>query len=67
MINLYPSDGDDENTRAVYLYQSMASIAEFQDDAATAEILYSKPIAVSEAMYGPDHVHILDCPLMHAE
>jgi hypothetical protein len=58
---------DEEDTRAVYIYCSMASIAEFQDDAESAEILYAKLITVSEAMYGPDHVHILDYRLVHAE
>lgn len=56
-----------ENTKTVYTYRSMAGIAEFQGDAAMAEILYAKLITLSEAMYYSEHIHVYDYRLSHAE
>ena len=56
-----------ENTKTVYSYRSMAGIAEFQCDAAMAEIFYAKLITLGEAMYYPEHIHVFDYRLSHAE
>jgi hypothetical protein len=45
----------------------MASIAEFQGDAPTAETLYAKLIALGEEIYNPEHVHVLLYRLCHSE
>lgn len=67
IIELCPHCDAPENTKAIYNYRSMASIAEFQGDAAMAEILYAKIIALSEIAYNPDHVHLLEYRVCHAE
>ena len=56
-----------ENTKAVYIYRSMAGIADFQGDAAMAEVFYAKLIILCEAMYHSEHIHVFDYRLSHAE
>ena len=67
IVERCPSSDASENTKTVYTYRSMAGIAEFQDDAAVAEILYAKLIALCEAMYYSEHIHVFDYRLSHAE
>ncbi|KAL8691623.1 MAG: hypothetical protein Q9218_003198 [Villophora microphyllina] len=62
-----PSSDASENTKTVYTWRSMASIAEFQGDAAMAEIFYAKLITLCEAMYNSEHIHVFDYRLSHAE
>ena len=56
-----------EDTKMVYIYRSMANIAEFQGDAAMAEVFYAKLMKLSEAMYHSEHIHVFDYRLSHAE
>ena len=56
-----------EHTKTVYTYRSMAGIAEFQGDAAMAEIFYAKLITLGEEIYFSEHVHVFDYRLSHAE
>ena len=67
IVERCPAISTSENTKAVYTYRSMAGIAEFQNDAAMAEIFYAKMIILGEAMYNPEHIHIYDYRLSHAE
>ncbi|KAL8851345.1 MAG: hypothetical protein Q9221_003712 [Calogaya cf. arnoldii] len=61
------SDASD-NTKTVFTYRSMAGIAEFQGDAAMAEIFYANLVRISETMqYYSEHIHVLDYRLSHAE
>ncbi|KAL8642160.1 MAG: hypothetical protein Q9228_001120 [Teloschistes exilis] len=62
-----PASNASKETKTVYTYRSMASIAEFRGDAAMAEILYSQLITLGEAMYHSEHVHLFDYRLSHAE
>ncbi len=62
-----PASDASENTKTVFTYRSMAGIAEFQRDAAMAEIFYAKLITLCEAMYYPEHIHVLEYRLSHAE
>ena len=62
-----PLSDASENTKTVYTYRSMAGIAEFQHDAAMAEIFYAKLITLCEAMYYSEHIHVFDYRLSHAE
>ncbi|KAL8724301.1 MAG: hypothetical protein Q9181_006890 [Wetmoreana brouardii] len=62
-----PASDASENTKTVYTYRSMASIAEFQGDAAMAEIFYAKLITLCEAMYNSEHIHVFDYRLSHVE
>ena len=62
-----PSTDANENTKILYNYRSMAGIAEFQGDAAMAEIFYEKLIKLCEAMYHSEHIHLFDYRLSHAE
>ncbi|KAK4991151.1 hypothetical protein LTR66_006622 [Elasticomyces elasticus] len=67
ILELCPASDASENTKTVYTYRSMAGIAEFQGDAAIAEIFYAKLITLCEAMYNSEHIHLLDYRLSHAE
>ena len=62
-----PASNASESTKTVYKYRSLAGIAEFQSDAAMAEIFYAKLIMLCEAMYHPEHIHVFDYRLSHAE
>lgn len=62
-----PASIGSENTRTVYIYRSMAGIAEFQGDAAMAKIFYTKLITLCEAMYHLEHIHVFDYRLSHVE
>jgi tetratricopeptide (TPR) repeat protein len=67
IIDLCPSSDASENTKTIYMYRSSASIAEFEGDASMAEILYKKLIELGEEIYNPEHVHVLEYRLCHAE
>jgi tetratricopeptide (TPR) repeat protein len=67
IIDLSPASDASENTKTIYIFRSMASIAEFQGDEPTAEILYAKLIKLGEEIYNPEHVHVLLYRLCHAE
>ena len=67
IVELSQACDTDENTKAVYLYRSMASVAEFQGDESTAELLFAKLVGICSAIYSEDHVHVFDYRLMHAE
>ncbi|EPE33392.1 P-loop containing nucleoside triphosphate hydrolase [Glarea lozoyensis ATCC 20868] len=67
IIDLSPSTDASENTKTIYMYRSSASISEFQGDASMAEILYKKLIELGEELYNPEHVHVLEYRLCHAE
>ncbi|KAF4627747.1 hypothetical protein G7Y89_g10407 [Cudoniella acicularis] len=67
IIDLCPGSDASENTKNIYTYRSMASIAEFQGDASMAEIFYTKLITLGEAIYNPEHVHVLEYRICHAE
>ena len=56
-----------EQTKTVYSFRSLAGIAEFQGNAAMAEIFYAKLIAIGEATYHSEHIHLFDYRLSHAE
>lgn len=62
-----PTTDASENTKAVYSYRSMAGIAEFQDDAAMAQIFYTKLISLCRTLYHSEHVHVYDYRLSFAE
>ena len=62
-----PASDASESTKTIYIYRSMAGIAEFQNDAAMAEIFYAKLIVLCEAIYHSEHVHVFDYRLSHAE
>ena len=62
-----PASDASEKTKTVFTYRSMAGIAEFQRDAAMAEIFYAKLITLCEAMYYAEHIHVLEYCLSHAE
>lgn len=62
-----PVSDASENTKTVYTYRSLAGIAEFQHDAAMAEIFYAKLITLCEAIYYSEHIHVFDYRLSHAE
>ncbi|KAL8841282.1 MAG: hypothetical protein Q9176_003375 [Flavoplaca citrina] len=62
-----PASDASDNTKTVFTYRSMAGIAEFQDDAGMAEILYANLVGISETLYYPEHIHVLDYRLSHAE
>lgn len=62
-----PVSDASENTKTVYTYRSMAGVAEFQGDAAMAEIFYAKLITLCEAIYHSEHIHVFDYRLSHAE
>lgn len=67
IVKRCPISDASENTKTVYEYRSMAGIAEFQGDAAIAEIFYAKLIMLGEAIYHPEHIHVFDYRLSHAE
>ncbi|KAI4112130.1 MAG: hypothetical protein LQ339_000138 [Xanthoria mediterranea] len=62
-----PASDASDNTKTVFTYRSMAGIAEFQGDAAMAEIFYANLVRISETMYYSEHIHVLDYRLSHAE
>lgn len=68
ILSLCPQSPDaSENTRKVFEFRSLASIAEFQGDSAIAEILYQKLIKLCTAIYNDQHTHVFDYRLSHAE
>ena len=67
ILDLCPSSDASDNTKTVYTYRSLASIAEFQGDAQLAEMLYSKLIDLCSTLYNPEHCHVFDYRLSHAE
>ena len=67
IVRRCPASDASENTKMVYIYRSMAGIAEFQSDAAMAEIFYAKLIVLCEAIYHSEHIHVFDYRLSHAE
>lgn len=62
-----PATDASEDTKTIYKYRSMASIAEFEGDAAVAEILYRKLVFLGEDLYHPEHMHLYDYRLSHVE
>ncbi|KAL9043578.1 MAG: hypothetical protein Q9214_003240 [Letrouitia sp. 1 TL-2023] len=67
ILDLCATTDASENTKTVFTYRSMAGIAEFEGDAALAEILYAKLIRLCEALYHSEHVHLYDYRLSHLE
>ena len=68
VLALCPSSGDtSDETRKVFELRSLASIAEFSDDPAMAEVLYRQVIQLCGAIYNEHHVHIFDYRLCHSE
>ena len=67
IVQRCPASDASENTKTIYIYRSMAGIAEFQSDAAMAEIFYAKLIVLCEAIYHSEHIHVFDYRLSHAE
>jgi len=67
ILELCSASDASKNTKTVYTYRSMAGIAEFQGDAAMAEIFYEKLITLCEAIYNSEHIHVFDYRLSHAE
>jgi len=67
IIELCPASDASENTKTIYLYRSMAAISEFQGDETMAEVLYWKLITLVEAIYNPEHAHLLEYRIFHAE
>ena len=67
IVERCPSSDASEDTKTVYTYRSRAGIAEFQGDAAMAEIFYVKLITLCEVIYNPEHIHVFDYRLSHAE
>ncbi|KAL8711892.1 MAG: hypothetical protein Q9220_003836 [cf. Caloplaca sp. 1 TL-2023] len=67
IIERCPSSDASPDTKTIYTYRSRAGIVEFQGDAAMAEILYSKLITLCERIYNPEHIHVFDYRLSHAE
>ncbi|KAL8730232.1 MAG: hypothetical protein Q9166_004209 [cf. Caloplaca sp. 2 TL-2023] len=62
-----PASDASETTKTIFTWRSMAGIAEFQDDAAMAEMFYANLITISNTLYYSEHVHVLDYRLSHAE
>lgn len=60
IVERCPASNAIENTKTIYTYRSMAANAEFQGDAAMAEIFYAKLISLSEAIYYSEHIHVYD-------
>ncbi|KAL9009929.1 MAG: hypothetical protein Q9173_005083 [Seirophora scorigena] len=67
MIERCPARDASENTKIVFTYRSRAGIVEFQGDAAIAEVLYANLIAPCQKLYAPEHVHVFEYRLSHAE
>lgn len=67
IIERCPDSDASENTKIVFTYRSRAGIVEFQGDAAMAEVLYANLIALCQRLYAPEHVHVFDYRLNHAE
>ena len=67
IVERCPATDASENTKTIYTYRSMAGIAEFQSDAALAEIFYMKLITLCETLYHSEHIHLYDYRLSHAE
>ncbi|KAK4694249.1 hypothetical protein P7C71_g3306, partial [Lecanoromycetidae sp. Uapishka_2] len=67
IVERCPASDASENTKTVYTYRSMAGIAEFQRDAAMAEIFYAKLIMLCGEIYNSEHIHVFDYRLSHAE
>ena len=67
ILDLCPKSNASEDTKSIYMYRSMASMAEFRGDASTAEILYAKLVKLGSSIYGEQHVHVFDYKLSHAE
>ncbi|KAL6714191.1 hypothetical protein ACLMJK_008686 [Lecanora helva] len=67
IVDRCPASDASDQTKEVYKYRSMAGIAEFRGDAATAEVFYAKLIALGEVMYHAEHIHLFDYRLSHAE
>ncbi|KAL8960401.1 MAG: hypothetical protein Q9193_002887 [Seirophora villosa] len=67
IIERCPASDASENTKIVFTYRSRAGIVEFQGDAAIAEVLYANLIALCQKLYAPEHVHVFDYRLSHAE
>ena len=67
IIDRCPATDASENTKTIYTYRSMAGIAEFQGDAALAEIFYKKLIILCLELYHPEHMHVYDYRLSHVE
>ena len=67
ILDRCPASDAAENTKTVFKGRSIAGIAEFQGDSAVAEDFYAKLITICEGMYHPDHVHVFDYRLSHAE
>ena len=67
ILDLYPKCNASADTKSIYMYRSMAGMAEFRGDASTAEILYAKLVALGSSIYGIQHIHVFDYRLSHAE
>ena len=67
IIERCPACDTSQSTKSIFTFRSMAAIAEFQRDAAMAEIFYAKLIALGMGIYHPEHVHLFDYRLSHAE
>ena len=67
IVERCPASDASKDTKTVYTFRSLAGIAEFKGDASTAEIFYAKLIALCEAIYNPEHIHVFDYRLSHAE
>ena len=67
IVERCPTCDTSESTKTIFTFRSMAAIAEFQRDAAMAEIFYAKLITLCEAIYHSEHVHLFDYRLSHAE
>ena len=67
ILDRCPASDASATTKTIFTYRSKAAIAEFQGDAAEAEIIYAKVIAICEDIYYSEHVHIFDYQLVHAE
>ena len=67
LLRLCPETNASEDTKSIYMYRSMASIAEFQGDSSAAEVLYAKLVKLGVSIYGDQHTHVFDYKLSHAE
>ena len=67
VLALCDASNASKDTKLVFTIRSMAGIAEFREDSRMAEILYKQLITHCENLLGPDHVHIFDYRLSHAE
>ena len=67
ILDRCPASDACATTKTIFTYRSKAAIAEFQGDAAEAEKMYAKLIAICEAIYYPEHIHIFDYQLSHTE